>query len=137
MTDLDRARADAIAHHAVGVNGARLVEYRCRHRKRCLLLRVWQTPSGPEFVAHCRHTDGFYLLVNSADRIEFSSRPPAEVGVPHIWAGRIEDHKPSQWVPLSCNHYRGSVPISDVMQHVANGTPGDPIVVLRPDDTPA
>jgi integrase len=62
-----------------GVKSSLLVEYRCR-AKGCLLLLVWQTPDGPEFVAPghrlsdrytwIRHLELFRHEMNHAPRIE-------------------------------------------------------------------
>ena len=47
---LEQVWREAVAHHEIGIPGALLTEYRCK-RRGCLLLRVWQTPKGPEFFA--------------------------------------------------------------------------------------
>lgn len=137
MSDLDRSRSDAIAHHRAGVKGALLVEYRCRVKK-CLLLQVWQTPTGPEFFARCqrRAGDGLWLMVASGERIDFSSRDSAAVGIPKIWAGRLDDHPPTRWVPVMCNHHRGGVEVSAIRRDISDGIPGSPGTMLLPLDTP-
>lgn len=44
-----------------------LAEYRCR-AKGCLLLRVWQTPNGPEFVAPAHRLSDRYTLARHLER---------------------------------------------------------------------
>lgn len=134
LTDLETRRREAITHHKAGVKRAALIEYRCRLRKKCLLLRVWQTPSGLEFYAPCRHTSGLYLSFQSLIDVRGDSR---RFGIPDVWAGRLDDHLPDQWVPLVCDHHRGGTLVSDIRQNIAGRTPGDPLVVLVPGaDTP-
>jgi hypothetical protein len=144
MTDLERARSEAIAHHKAGVKGSLLVEYRCRVRK-CLLLRVWETPNGPEFFARDRQSDGIYSLLNSYDLIDDPGRrvPPGGVGPPargvgpgQVFAGRLDDHPETKWVPLWCDHVRESALISAIRRDIKGRTPGRPKTVLVPIDTP-
>ncbi|WP_041180491.1 hypothetical protein [Mycobacterium canetti] len=63
LPSLERIRRETIAHHDAGVKRAALAEYRCRTRK-CLLLRVWQTPNGPEFYGRTKHAKAFHTLMH-------------------------------------------------------------------------
>jgi hypothetical protein len=143
MTDLERARSEAIAHHKAGVKGSLLVEYRCRARK-CILLRVWETPNGPEFFARDRQSDAIYSMLNSHDLIDDPGRqmspggmtPARGVGPGQVHAGRLDDHTETKWVPLWCDHVRESALISAIRRDIAGGAPGRPKTVLVPIDTP-
>ncbi|RFZ48233.1 hypothetical protein [Mycobacterium marinum] len=129
LSGLDRSRYEAMAHHKAGVRGALLAQYRCSEG--CLLMDVWQTPLGAEFFASVRRTDGFYMMIESAGRIGFSSRSPKEVGIPNdYWAGRLDDHQPHQWVPLICKHTRGGAGVSTIRRDITGRTPGKPARIL-------
>lgn len=88
LPDLERARREAIAHHNAGVKRATLVEYRCRLRKKCLLLRVWQTPSGPQFYAQTKHAEAFQKMTHGYINVRGEERNRAGIprfGIPDIW----------------------------------------------------
>jgi hypothetical protein len=128
MTDplesANNTRREVIAHHEAGVRGVLLVEYRCR-AKGCLLLRVWQTPNGPEFLA-----SGYRL----SNRYTLAGRE----GETWDWGGRLDDYPATLWVPLMCNHVTERTCVSEIRRDLAGRTPGNPTRILwPPGDTPS
>lgn len=146
MTDLptlEHARREAIRHHdslrATGMmKRVELAEYRCR--KGCLLLLMWQAPTGREFYAHTKHAAAFHTLTRGYIDVRGQERNEAGIprfGIPDIWAGRLEDHPVDGWIPLICDHYQGAVQVAEVRSTVDSTKPGQPARVLidSPSDT--
>jgi hypothetical protein len=97
------------------VNSALLLEYRCR-AKGCLLLRVWQTPKGPEYLAPGHRLSRLYRINETED-----------------WVGRLDDYpEVLPWLPLACDHVRGLLRVFDIRKEAAGATPGSPLRVLWP-----
>jgi hypothetical protein len=141
---LERLRREAIRHHeqlrATGLmKRVELAEYRCR--KGCLLLRVWQTPNGPEFYADTKHAVAFHTMAHGYIDVRGEGRNhasgPPRFGIPDIWAGRLDGHPAEGWLPLTCDHYHGAAQVRAVLLVIGSRTPGDParIRIDAPTDT--
>ncbi|MGA9492892.1 MAG: hypothetical protein WBV80_21940 [Mycobacterium sp.] len=131
--DREQAWRDAMAHYEAGVNGAMLAEYRCRE-KNCLLLRVWQTPTGPEFFAPSARVSGYYATAGQFDFPSFNRDGPKKTGDK---AGNIDDPLISrQWLWLLCDHFKEAVWTHHIRQDFNGRTPGNPATVVLPRDTP-
>jgi hypothetical protein len=142
LPDLERVRRDAITHHeallaADMMNKVALAEYRCQMG--CSLLRVWQTPSGPEFYAQTKHAEPLHTLTGGYIDVRGKDRNRAGLplfGIPDVWAGLLSDHPSEGWVPLICDHHQGAIQIVDIQQDLTGRKPGKPVRVLWPKDTP-
>jgi hypothetical protein len=123
MTDplkrVEVIRHEVIAHHDAGVKGSLLAEYRCR-AKGCVLLQVWQTSNGPEFLA-------------PGNRLSPQNMPRS--AGPWDWAGRLDDYPETLWMPLWCDHVKDHTYASEVRRDCADRTPGRPRRVSWPRDT--
>ena len=101
-----------------GVKSSLLVEYRCR-AKGCLLLRVWQTPHGPEFVAPGRQLSSRYALARTMVRINITGGEMFR-----NWAGRLDDW-PELPLLLMCEHVIETARAYDIRRDLEEAG-GDP-----------
>jgi hypothetical protein len=107
------------------VKDSLLVEYRCR-AKGCVLLRVWQTPPGPQFIApgH-RLSDRWTRIRHLAKRLSVGGTEWPDDG------GRLHDE---QGLVLVCNHVTDYVLTYKIRRDIDGATPGRPMRVLWPPD---
>jgi len=132
-SDREQAWHDATAHYELGVKGSMLAEYRCRE-KNCLLLHVWQTPSGPEFFAPAARVSGRFTNAGQFDWPTFNRIGPNKTGDK---AGSLDDPLIArQWLWLLCDHFKEAVWTRDIRQDFEGRKPGNPVKVLLPRDTP-
>jgi hypothetical protein len=105
-----------------------LLEYRCRARG-CLLLKVWQTPNGPEFAAPGRRLSDRYTFARRLEQAAIGELVGAQDG---MWAGRLDDCPVLMWIPLACDHVTVTIWISAIREHLVGRTPGQPARILWP-----
>jgi hypothetical protein len=105
------------------VKSSLLLEYRCRARG-CVLLRVWQTPNGPEFITPRRHLSSKWA-------------PPLDISpvLRGIRAGRLDDWPEASWPRITCGHVVGIVSVHHIRRDLQGATPGRPVKVPWPLDT--
>jgi hypothetical protein len=116
------------------VTAALLLEYRCRARG-CLLLKVWQTPNGPEFFAPGRGLSRRYAWVRRAELDILDDgdgrQQHGEDGGDHV--GRLDDLHP--WlssIPLACGHVHLTAWTWNIREDIAGRKPGQPARILWP-----
>jgi hypothetical protein len=133
MTDPENVRRDVLAHYEASVKGSMLVEYRCR-KKGCLLLHVWQTSNGPEFFAPGGRVSDRYALARQFDWLAPDRIAPGKTG---DRAGRLNDPVIAvRWLWLICEHVMYSIWVRDIRRDFAGRTPGSPVRIFLPRDTP-
>jgi hypothetical protein len=111
-----------------GANAALLAEYRCR-TKGCLLLRVWQTPTGPEWSKPKRRLSGLYAMLR-----DFHDAGVAGVAMPAS-AGQLDGCAAHTTVPVACEHVRDRLRIGDIRQAITGRTPDRPARIALSADT--
>jgi hypothetical protein len=131
MVDPNSA-SEVIAHYEAGVKHSLLLEYRCRE-KGCLLLHVWQSPNGPEFLAPGHRLSGRYRFARELEQMAFAEMAGQGGG----WIGRLDDYPIpwAQWVPLTCGHVELTALMSEIRGDLAVH-PGRPRPILWPRNTP-
>ncbi|MDQ1306119.1 MAG: hypothetical protein QG671_1951 [Actinomycetota bacterium] len=132
MFDREQAWRDAMRHHAVGMDELKkslLAEYRCR-KGGCLLLRVWNSPNGPEFYAPAARVSDRFATAGQLDWPAFNRHSPERTG---DRAGRLDDPViATQWLWLVCDHLKEAVWTSELRADIKGRRPGDPTRVRLP-----
>lgn len=122
---------EAVSHHEAGVKDVLLAEYRCRERG-CLLLRIWQSPNGPEFFAPSARVSDQNTSAGQWHWLGFNRSDANKTG---DRAGRIEDLTTLQrggWLWLLCGHVKEAVWVADMRRDYASSRPGQPAKVFLP-----
>lgn len=123
--------AEAVAHYQAGVKDSLLAEYRCR-AKGCLLLRIWQSPNGPEFFAPSARVSDQNTSAGQWHWLGFNRTDPNKTG---DRAGHLDSLASLQrggWLWLLCDHVKEAVWVRDIRQDIAGQTPGKPTRVVLP-----
>lgn len=111
---------------------ALLLEYRCR-AKGCLLLRVWQTPGGPQFLVSGHRLSDRYTLARHLERLALAAGHSSETPeTPGDWIGQLDEQPALLWLPLMCGHVRETAWIFAIRKDVAGAAPGRPKRILWP-----
>jgi hypothetical protein len=131
---LEQEWREAVARHQVGVKNVMLAEYRCR-KKGCLMLRIWQTPNGPEFFAPPAGLPDWYATAGQLHWPNFDQNDPGGKTGPR--AGLLSNPTfDGLWLWLLCDHLRGVLWTSDIRRDFEGRTPGKPVRINLPRDTP-
>lgn len=108
---------------------ALLAEYRCRARG-CLLLRVWQSPDGPQWSKPRRRLSPLYALLRDFhDAGVLGAAMPAS-------GGRLDDCAGHVTIPVGCAHTRDRLRVADIRRDIDKRTPGRPARIPMGADTP-
>ncbi|WP_370499772.1 hypothetical protein NWT09_22170 [Mycolicibacterium sp. jd] len=122
---------EAVAHYRAGVKDSMLAEYRCRV-KGCLLLRVWNSPNGPEFFAPAARVSDQYTSAGQWHWLGFNRADTNKTG---DRAGRVAELASLQlggWLWLLCEHVKESVRTREILHDFAGVEPGNPARVFIP-----
>lgn len=122
---------EAVTHHTAGVKDSMLAEYRCR-TKGCLLLRVWNSPNGPEFFAPAARVSDQYTEAGQWHWLGFNRDDPNKTG---DRAGRLDDLASLQrggWLWLLCEHVKEPMWRSEILRDLAEREPGKPARIFIP-----
>jgi hypothetical protein len=116
------------------VSGSLLVVYRCRP-KGCLLLRVSQTPDGPQFYAPAHRLSDRYTRIRDLETEVMSGRNYIEIlGPPRApIRGRLDESAPPG-LQLMCNHVNEWASTTNIRRDIDRATPGRATRVLWPRD---
>lgn len=128
---LEQEWQEAVAHYEAGAKG---LEYRCS-RKGCLLLKVWQTPNGPEFFAPSRGLPDWYATAGQLHWPSFDRDESGDKTGPR--AGRLSNPIfDGLFLWLFCDHLRGVLWTRDIQRDLKGRIPGKRARINLPRDTP-
>lgn len=127
--DREQAWQDAMRNYRAGVKRSMLAVYRCR-AKGCLLLAVWESPSGLEFFAPAARVSSKFTTAGQLDWPTFNRTGSERTG---DRAGRLDDPVVAeQWLWLICDHMKEAVWTSEIRRDFAGRWPGEPVHIVLP-----